>query len=369
VGNGPLIVSVPDTSDRYYGLQFIDAWTNNFAYVGRRPTGTKAGKFLLTPSGYDGPLPDGMQVIEAPSRVFVILGRLQVDGEADLPAAHALQDQFSLTPLDPSGDAVAGIPAPNVGVADDLMFWEKFRLAMAAFPPPSADNEFVELSAEFGLTDADSPFVNPDSDLHDVLIEGEKQAKTLLEELSTRLIKMVDGWATAMHAFDYNLDRCGPGTINAPEWKIADRKIAYVTRAVAARMGLWGNHGYEADYEILWQDGDGEFLDGSHTYELILSPPPPVGAFWSLTMYDKSDYYLVANPIDRYSIGDRTPGLQYGEDGSVIIYMQHESPGPGKQSNWLPTPPGAFRPVLRAYQPGAAILDGTYHFSGVTRTA
>ena len=62
-------------------------------------------------------------------------------------------------------------------------------------------------------------------------------------------------------------------------------------------MGLWGNHGYEADYEILWQDGDGEFLDGSHTYELTLSQPPPVGAFWSLTIYDEPNYYLVANGL------------------------------------------------------------------------
>jgi hypothetical protein len=367
--NGPLVLNVPDTHDRYYGLQFIDAWSNNFAYVGRRPTGTEAGTFLLTPRGYDGPVPAGASVIEAPSRVFVILGRLQVDGGADLPAAHALQDQFILSPLDPSDAPVVGIPAPAAGVADDLLFWEKFRVALAAFPPPAADGDFVKDAAELGLTDAESPFVKPDSDLHDVLVEGEKQAKALLEELSRTLIKMVDGWATARHAFDYNLDRCGPGTIDTAEWKIDDRKIAYVTRAVAARMGLWGNHGYEADYEILWQDGNGEFFDGSHAYELTMSPPPPVDAFWSLTMYDEPDYYLVANPIDRYSIGDRTPGLVYAEDGSVTIQMQHDSPGADKESNWLPAPEGRFRPVLRAYQPGTAILDGTYKFPKVTRTA
>jgi hypothetical protein len=369
VSQGPLVLSVPDTHDRYYGLQFIDAWTNNFAYVGRRATGTKAANFLLTPVGYDGDVPDGVSVIKAPSSVFVILGRLAVNGDADLPAVHTLQDQFGLTPLHSSGGEVPGVPAPNIDVADDLLFWEKLRVALAAFPPPSADKQFVGLCAAFGLTDVNSPFVNPDSELHDVLVEGEKQAKALLEELSKTVIKIVDGWATAMHAFDYNLDRCGPGTLDTPEWKIADRKIAYVTRAVAARMGLWGNHGYEADYEILWQDGDGQFLDGSHAYELTLSPPPPADAFWSLTMYDEPNYYLVANPINRYSIGDRTAGLRYGDDGSVTISMQHSSPGPDKESNWLPTPPGAFRPILRAYQPGATILDGSYHFPKVSRTS
>ncbi len=171
-----------------------------------------------------------------------------------------------------------------------------------------------------------------------------------------------------MHSFDYNLDRCGPGTFDTPEWKITDRTTAYVTRAVAARMGLWGNHGYEADYEMLWQDEHGEFLDGSHAYELNLSPPPPVRAFWSLTMYDAPDYYLVANPIDRYSIGDRTPGLRFNSDGSLTIQMLHDSPGPDKESNWLPSPAGRFRPTLRAYQPAQAILDGNYELPTVRRT-
>jgi hypothetical protein len=163
------------------------------------------------------------------------------------------------------------------------------------------------------------------------------------------------------------MDRCGPGTIDSPEWKIADRKTAYLTRAIAARLGLWGNHGYEADYSVLWEDENGERLDGSRTYELTLSPPPPVEAFWSVTMYDEPDYYLVANPINRYSIGDRTPGIRTGDDGSVTIYMQHDSPGADKESNWLPTPAAGFRPLLRAYQPGPAMLDGTYKLPKVVR--
>jgi hypothetical protein len=84
-------------------------------------------------------------------------------------------------------------------------------------------------------------------------------------------------------------------------------------------------------------------------------------------MYDVPDYYLVANPINQYSIGDRTPGLRYHDDGSVTIYLQHGSPGPDHEPNWLPAPGGPFRPVLRAYQPDPAILDGTYTFPKVRR--
>jgi hypothetical protein len=81
-----------------------------------------------------------------------------------------------------------------------------------------------------------------------------------------------------MHYFDYNTDHFGVGTIDAPEWRIDDRKHAYATRAGAARAGLYGNHGYEADYEIVCVDADGEQLNGSHRYELRLASMPPVDA-------------------------------------------------------------------------------------------
>ncbi len=91
-------------------------------------------------------------------------------------------------------------------------------------------------------------------------------------------------------------------------------------------------------------------------------------AFWSITMYDASDYFLVANAIDRYSIGDRTHGLVQGADGSLTIVLQAEEPvTPEERANWLPTARGDFRPLLRAYQPGAAILDGTYRLPAIER--
>ena len=176
-------------------------------------------------------------------------------------------------------------------------------------------------------------------------------------------------WTSAKHYFDYNLDHFEIGTIDAPEWKIEDRSKAAVTRAVAARAGLWGNHGYEANYDLIYADADGELLDGARSYEVTFDPPPPVDAFWSLTMYNVPKYYLVDNPIDRYSLGDRSPGLQYGDDGSVTIYLQASSPGPEHEANWLPTPAeGNFRPILRSYQPGPSIQDGTYPMPLIHRT-
>ena len=365
VRSGPLVLHVPDTHDRYYVLQFVDAWTNNFAYVGRRATGTKEASYLLAPHGYTGAVPDGMQVIHAPTGLFVIVGRLTVNGEADLPVVHALQDRFTITPVNVN-HSVPGVPQADPRVAAELKWWEEFRVALAAFPPPAGDAEFLKACEALGLTAAESPFVDPDPELARILAAGEKAAGEKLEELVKHAAKPVNGWQNVLHVFDYNLEHFGIGTLNSPEWIIADRRIAYVTRAIAARAGLWGNHGYEANYQLVYTDADDQPLDGAHRYELHMPVPPPVDAFWSLTMYDAHEFYLVDNPINRYSIGDRTPGLKYGEDGSLTLFLQKDFPGPDKESNWLPTPQtGNFRPIMRMYQPKQPILEGSYHLPGI----
>ena len=114
-------------------------------------------------------------------------------------------------------------------------------------------------------------------------------------------------------------------------------------------------------------DAAGEQLTGARRYRVRFPAAPPVGAFWSLTMYDTPNYYLVDNPLGRYSIGDRTPGLRPDPDGGLTLSLQREAPPEAERSNWLPTPAGDFRPVLRMYQPGAALLDGTYRLPPIER--
>jgi hypothetical protein len=256
---------------------------------------------------------------------------------------------------------VPGVPKADPRVADELKWWEEFRVALAAFPPPAADAPFLAICEKFRLAASESPYVNPDPALAQILVTGKKAAEQKIEELIKSAAKPVNGWQNVLHLFDYNLDHFEIGALDAPEWKIADRTVAYVTRAVAARAGLWGNHGYEANYQIVYVDADNQPLNSANRYELHLPVPPPVDAFWSLTMYHVPEFYLVANPINRYSIGDRTPDLKYGEDGSVTLYLQKDSPGPDKESNWLPTPQtGNFRPIMRMYQPKEPIMNGTY---------
>lgn len=368
VRDNPVTLEVPATGSRYYVLQFVDAWTNNFAYVGRRATGTDAGRFLLTAADHDGEVPDGTTVIKAPTGVFTIVGRVQVDGPDDLAAVRALQDEFRLISHDPT-IVPAGVPVADPAVGDDLRWWETFRVQLAAFPPPAGDAEFFATCERLGLTDERTPYADPSPELRALLVEAERSGRETIDALMAGGSNLVNGWREAAHFFDYNLDFFEVGTVDAPEWKIADRTTAYATRAVAARAGLWGNHGYEADYLITFVDSDGAQLNGAHTYELRLETPPPVEAFWSLTMYDTPDFYLVDNPIDRYSIGDRTPGLVTAADGSITLLLQAESPGADLEANWLPTPAGDYRPIMRLYQPGPDVLAGHFELPPIRRTS
>src|SRR6478752_2725921 len=112
LGVGPVRLHVPDTAGRYYVLQFVDAWTNNFAYVGHRATGTAAADFLLVPPGWNAGDPGDVTVITFPTTIASIVGRWGCSGDDDLPAVHALQDSTTLTVLDP-GTRPAGLPSPD----------------------------------------------------------------------------------------------------------------------------------------------------------------------------------------------------------------------------------------------------------------
>ncbi|MFD6101449.1 DUF1254 domain-containing protein [Nocardia salmonicida] len=366
---GPVALHVPDTAGRYYVLQFVDAWTDNFAYVGHRATGTAAGDFLLVPPGWTGQVPDGHTVITFPTTIASIVGRWACTGDADLAAVHALQDATTLTQLDPGARPV-GLPAPDSAVDADLLFLEKLRLWSQAFPPAPRDRELQESFAPIGIDrEGSSPFVGADPETAAELRAGLRQGATDLDTALTHgSSPEVNGWKLTLHAFDYNLDYFEVGALDDPRFKIADPELRIIERAAAAKGGLWGNHAYEAAYIMTYLDERGEQLNGANTYALRLDPTPPVGAFWSITMYSIPDFYLVANPNDRYSIGDRTPGIVYDDDGGLTITIGHTAPSdPKARANWLPAPAGDFRPVLRMYEPDEAVLDQTYVVAAITK--
>lgn len=366
---GPVRLEVPATGDRYYVLQFVDAWTNNIAYVGTRATGNDSGTYIVVPPGWTGDLPDGAH-IQATTSIVSIVGRFACDGPDDIPSVVALQNQLSITPIGPTGSAPAGIPSVTDDFAEDVEFFERARVLSQAFPEVPEDAEYAAQFAPLGVADPVSPFADPDPTLRDALVAGVAAGKEKMESISRHgKSPVVNGWTVGMHMFDYNLHALGLGTLDEPLWKMAyPPDVRFALRAVADRLGLWGNNGYEAVYCQAFTDIHGQPLVGEQTYTMTFPERPPVGAFWSITMYDIPNYYLVDNPIDRFSIGDRTHGVQYADDGSLTLTISHAEPSDTTaRANWLPAPDDKFRLVFRLYIPGQPIIDGTYQFPPITR--
>ena len=182
LSGGPLRLEVPDAADRYYVLQFVDAWTNNFAYVGRRATGTAAAGFWIVAPGFEGDLPDEAAVIHAPTMVAMIVGRWAVAGEDDLPAVHRLQDAMRLTALQ-EGAPLRGLAEPDPAVVQDLRFLEQLRVWSQAFPPATAEQADAERYAPLGLAQDASPYTQVADERRAALREGLAAGRERLEQI------------------------------------------------------------------------------------------------------------------------------------------------------------------------------------------
>ncbi|AGU51879.1 hypothetical protein VAPA_1c48140 [Variovorax paradoxus B4] len=350
LGEGPLVIDVPDTAGRYYVLGLLDFFTNPFAHLGQRLTGTAARSFVVTPPRWRGTLPAAFDApgarIEAPTRWLWIIGRLLVDGPQDVPAVNALQDGFLVRTLadwqagrasaprafDPACDPKAPLTAEH--------FAAQVNAALRDNAPPAVDAARLARYAALG--------VGPGAAALD---DGQRAAlQAALDTVLPRLREAQSGRTTAT------------GWVQMPlvEGSFGDDHLA---RALVALKYIGMLESREATYPMAWHDAAGEALTGQRRYTLRFAPgaPPPVEAFWSLTMYDTRDYMLVDNPIDRYAIGDRTPGLQRDADGGLTLHIQHARPErEAAQANWLPAPEGPFYLCLRAYVPRAELLDGRY---------
>jgi len=182
VSGGPVRLEVPDAGGRYYVLQFVDTWTNNFAYVGRRATGTAAASFLLVAPGWDATEPGDATVIRCPTTVASIVGRWAVEGEDDLPAVRALQQGLTLTP---SGEG-RGIPEIDPDVPEDLAFFERLRVWSQAFPPAARDLDYQRQFEALGVLAAQSPYTDAGSELAAALRAGLAAGRERMEQALKR---------------------------------------------------------------------------------------------------------------------------------------------------------------------------------------
>jgi hypothetical protein len=363
LSQGPVIVTIPEIpADRYWTMELVEFTSDNFAYIGRRQ-GTQAGHYALIGPGWEGKLPDGVKPIEPPSSTpwILIAGRTVVNGKADLPNVHAIQAGYKLTPLRCWGMPADQIPAtrdvfkPPVaafGVDDPLGAWKTLNAMLVENPPPAHHavllKQFADIGVGPGLDVEQQPEV-----VKQALQRAAAKGMLLLKQQFMSGIwvqRLVNGW------------RYPP----ADEGRLGDKFL--MRAADQSLVGICANDPVEAVYLVNLTDDRDAPLTGAHKYELTFAKgmTPPVDAFWSLTVYG-ADYNLVPNPIDRYSIGDRTPGVKPNGDGSITFYFQRESPGPEKESNWLPTGAEGWFPILRLYVPHPEVVNATWECPPIKR--
>ncbi|MGI5472854.1 DUF1254 domain-containing protein [Streptomyces sp. CA-132043] len=370
LSHGPLILEVPDVDGRYYSFQFLDAYTNTWAYVGRRVTGTAASRHLIVgPQGHESlpGLPD-LPVLKAPTNTVWLLGRTIVDGEPDLEAATDLITRYRLTPVAGEGDAAAEwstgpMPSPHDIGAAGISFFDELGSALLLNPPPASETGLLDRFASLGI----GPGLRPSETADDLTRPALEQAVRFADRLLEARESMRGGKATR-GADGERGDKSGAARTGwSYDLDIGAYGQNYLLRALIARHGLGALTAEEAVYASTRRDAAGHRLSGQHAYRLHFPADrlPPVAAFWSLTAYDQ-DNFLVENAIDRYAIGDRTPGLAHGDDGSLDILVQHHEPAEGT-SNWLPAPPGDFELTLRFYQPRQEMLQGRYVLPPIQR--
>jgi len=359
----PLVISVPAIQDRYYSFQLVDMYTYNFAYIGTRTTGTAAGSYLVAGPAWTGDKPEGVNAVFRTEGNFVYsITRTAVSGQEDVPNVLAIQQQYRVQPLSaflgrsaPAGAPGGDFPAYDKATAESADFIRYFNYLLGQLAVHPSEQELIAKFGRIGVG-PNRPFdaASLGADTRSAINDGVASARQKIKDQGAKLGEQKNHWNLTPRIFGNREQMQGQ----------------YLTRASAAYMGLYGNDLEEAYYPSTNWDAGGDPLDASqHSYVLKFakSEIPAVDAFWSLTMYSLPDGLLVENPIHRYSIGDRTEGLKYGADGSLEIYIQRESPGKDKESNWLPAPNGPFNVVLRMYLPKATALNPLYAPPGIQK--
>ncbi|MFL0800872.1 MAG: DUF1254 domain-containing protein [Agarilytica sp.] len=354
----PIVISIPDVTNRYYSVQLLDLFTDNISIISSEQRGATMKDVIVAGPDWDESNFNntaGLDVVRSNSQIVVAIMRVGVSGLSDLGDGSELQDSTMITAL----SDFLGEPAPE---GAELLAWPRFFDAKNDDSP-----EFFEymnfLMPLYDFSEDESSLLEGFSNIN----VGPGLDFDFNAFSNTEQIQIIDGISAARDAIQFPVPQ---GTVNGwsqPNPEIGDYDQNYIFRSVVAWYGIYALPLSEAAYIGARVDAVGERLDASAAnYRLDLTPQNLLGAnyFWSLTMYDQFGA-LIENPINRYSIGDRTESLEYNEDGSLTLYFQNTSPGESLASNWLPAPNGVFYVTMRLYGPNEEVQAGFYELPAI----
>ena len=343
----PTVISVPAVAKpRYYSVQLTDANTFNYGYIGSRTTGTGPGDYMIVGPGWMGEAPPHIkQVFHSTTPFSAVIFSTQLFNAADMPNVVKIQAGYKVQPLSaylkqpapPAAPAISYLKA-NAEIAK-TEFWQLLDFALQNIPPSPEEAPVRAKLASIGIGPGKQFDMKGLSAEHKAaVLLGMKAGNDAVDKYIASGGAVINGWNVGSFFGDrafYNGD--------------------WLKRAAAAKGGIFGNSAVEAMYPLTRDLPNGEAMDGSkHNYTLTFAKGalPPVNAFWSVTMYDGKTQFLIDNPINRYLINSpMLPGMKTNPDGSLTLYIQKDSPGKDKESNWLPAPNGTIYLVMRLYWP------------------
>jgi len=343
----PVVISVPAVErSRYYSVMLCDGNTFNYGYIGTRATGSEPGDYLVVGPDWKGQTPAGIKKVFRSSTQFSLAAyRTQLFNPGDMPNVVKIQAGYKAQPLSAYLHQPAPPPAPAINfpkVNSEMVktgFFDYLDFALQFAPAGPEEKSIRAKLARIGVgTGKAFDFKQLSPTQQAAVGAGMKSGDAKVVDAVNHLGTKINGWNVASITGDrafFNGD--------------------WLKRAVAAQAGIYGNDAVEAMYPMTRTLANGEVLDGSqHNYTLTFAAGqlPPVNAFWSVTMYDGKTQFLIKNPINRYLVNSpMLPGMKKSADGSVILYIQKDSPGADKESNWLPAPDGPIYLVMRLYWP------------------
>jgi len=370
VSKEPWVISIPDLKGRYALFPMLDGWTDVFQVPGKRTTGTAAQKYAITGPGWSGILPAGVTEYKSPTGIVWLLGRIYCTGTPeDYKAVHALQDEMAAVPLSSYGKPYTPTPGTvdssidsktavreQVNAMDGASYFKLFAQLWKTNPPSAEDAPMVAKLAKIGIV--------PGQDFDSAKLETgvaagiakapkaaqEKIAAWMKEGIVAGDMKVENGWSFSTKAGIYGTN--------------------YIQRATVTWYGLGANRPEDAIYPVSEGPEIVSKYNGANKYVLHFDKGkmPPVDGFWSVTMYN-AKYFFVDNPLNRYNVSQRNKFIT-NADGSTDIYIQADSPGKAKESNWLPAPKDDFVLMMRLYWPKTTdptILDGSWKTPAVKK--
>lgn len=337
--SGPVVISVPDTGDRYYTLTFADFYSE-VQHTGRRTTGTDAQQVLVTGPGWRGNVPNDMVPVRVRTNHVLMLGRMLARPGVDEAVANELISQVAIRTLDANAVPAPSIPLPTTQDLTALSFFTHMNRFLRENPRLPGEEA---LMAQF-----DTIGVGPS-----VVFEPNSVSNGTLQGLTSALR---DGRNLIV---EQRRDP-KPGW-SSPNPRQGDYGYDYLQRAAVEYRALHANLPREALYLRTYTDAEGRALSSDRRYRMVIArgKEPPADAFWSLSPYNLETNDLIPNESGRYSIGDRTADLKRKTDGSIVVAIQSTKPTE-PNVNWLPVKGGAYLLNLRMYQPRTEALLGRW---------